>query len=73
VAVVDTVQGISDHDGIVLEVEWEESSWELQGERVVPVYNRTNVLGLQTFLRDKFAVYTRRQSNRTYRAKNQTQ
>jgi len=28
---------------------------EPQGERVVPVYNKTDVLGLQTFLRDKFA------------------
>jgi hypothetical protein len=52
-----TVQGISDHDGIILEVEWEESSWEPQVERIVPVYNKTNVLGLQTFLRDKFAVW----------------
>ena len=26
-------------------------------ERVVPVYNKTDVLGLQNFLRDKFAVW----------------
>jgi hypothetical protein len=51
------VQGISDHQGVVLEVEWEGSCWELQVERVVPVYNKTDVLGLQTFLRDKFAVW----------------
>jgi len=25
--------------------------------RVVPVYNKTDVLGLQTFLHDKFAVW----------------
>jgi len=49
------VQGISYHHGIILEVEWEDNCCEPQGERVVPVYNKTNVLGLQTFLHDKFA------------------
>jgi hypothetical protein len=39
------------------EVEWEESSCEPQVERVVTAYNKTDVLGLQTFLRDKFAVW----------------
>jgi len=52
------VQGISDHYGVMLEVEWEESDCEPQVERVVPVYNKTDVLGLQTFLRDKFAVWS---------------
>ena len=41
----------------MLEVEWEKSGCEPQVERVVPVYNKTNVLGLQTFLRDKFTVW----------------
>ena len=49
------VQGISDHYGVILEVDWEENYCEPQGERVVLVYNKTLVLGLQTFLRDKFA------------------
>jgi hypothetical protein len=40
----------------MLEVEWEKSGCEHQVEVVVPVYNKTDVLGLQTFLRDKFAV-----------------
>ena len=52
-----TVQGISDHYRVTLEVEWEESGCEPQVERVVLVYNKTDVLGLQTFLRDKFAVW----------------
>jgi hypothetical protein len=51
------VQGISDHNAIILEVEWEENCLEPQLERVVPVYNKTEVLGLQTFLCDKFAVW----------------
>jgi hypothetical protein len=37
--------GISDHYGVMLEVEWEESSCEPQEERVVPVYNKADVLG----------------------------
>jgi hypothetical protein len=49
--------GISDHYGVILEVVWEESGCVPQVERVVPVYNKTDVLGLQTFLRDKFAVW----------------
>jgi hypothetical protein len=51
------VQGISDHYGVRLEVEWEDDCCEPQVERIVPVYNKTDVLGLQTFLRDKFAIW----------------
>ena len=51
------VQGVSDHHGVMLEVELEESGCEPQVERVVPVYNKTDVLGLQTLLRDNFAVW----------------
>jgi hypothetical protein len=39
-------------------VEWEDTCTETQVERVVPVYNKTDVSGLQTFLRDKFAVWS---------------
>ena len=52
------VQGISDHCGVVLEVEWEQSSCAAQVERLVPVYNNADVLGLQNFLRDKFGIWT---------------
>ena len=48
------VQGISDHSGVILEVDWVENFREPQVERVVPLYNKTDVLGLQTFLREKF-------------------
>jgi len=41
----------------MLEVEWEESGCEPQVGGVVPVYNKTDVLGLQNFLRDKFALW----------------
>jgi len=49
------VQGISDHYGVILQVEWGDNCCEPQEERVVTVYHKTVVLGLQTFLRDKFA------------------
>jgi len=42
---------------VILEVEWEDTCTEPQVERVVPVYNKTDVSGLQTFLRDKFIVW----------------
>jgi hypothetical protein len=51
-----TVQGISNHNGVILEVDWEENCLKPQLERVVPVYNKTEVLGLQSFLRGKFPV-----------------
>ena len=41
---------------MIMEVEWEDTCTEPQVERVVPVYNKTDVSGLQTFLRDKFVV-----------------
>jgi hypothetical protein len=50
-----TVQRIGDHCSVLLEVEWSEICSTSQVERLVPVYNKTDVLGLQTFLRDKFA------------------
>jgi len=48
---------------VILEVEWEDTCSEPQVERVVPVYNKTNVSGLQTFLRDKFVVWASNGSN----------
>ena len=51
------VQGVSDHQSVILEVEWKDTCNEPHIERVVPVYNKTDVSGLQTFLRDKFVVW----------------
>jgi len=42
---------------VILEVEWKDMCSEPHVERVVPVYNKTVVSGLQTFLRDKFVVW----------------
>jgi len=48
---------------VILEVEWEDTCTEPQIERVVPLYNKTDVSGLQTFLRDKFVVWASKGSN----------
>jgi hypothetical protein len=53
------VHGISDHCEVLLEVEWEENYCRPQVERLLPVYHKANVLGLQNFLRDKFAIWAR--------------
>jgi hypothetical protein len=39
---------------VLLEVEWGEKCREPQAERLVPVYHKTNVSGLHSFLRDEF-------------------
>ena len=46
--------GISDHDGVLMEVEWDEICWETKVERIIPVYHKTNVLGLHVFLWEEF-------------------
>jgi hypothetical protein len=48
------VPGISDHNGVLLEVDWDENRHGAQAERILPLYHITDVLGLQAFLREKF-------------------
>jgi hypothetical protein len=48
------VQGISDHCGLLLKVEWSEICRAPQVERLVLVYHKTDVLVLPTFFRNKF-------------------
>ena len=48
--------GIRDHNGGLLEVEWDENCGEPKVERIVPVYHKTDVLGLQV-LREKFHLW----------------
>ena len=57
------VQGVSDHLAVILEVKWEDTCTEPQVERIVPVYNKTDVSRLQTFLHDKFVVWASNDSN----------
>ena len=49
--------GISDHNGVLLEAEWDEICREPKVERIVPVYHKTDVLGLQAFLRENFNLW----------------
>ena len=56
-------QGVNDHLAVILEVEWEGTCIKLQVERVVLVYNKTDVSGVQIFLRGKFVVWANNGSN----------
>jgi hypothetical protein len=51
------VQGISDHRGLLLDVEWVEIGFMIQEKRLVPVHHKTNLLGLQNFLLDKLPTW----------------
>ena len=53
----DTVQGISDHCGVLLEVDWVEKGLETHEKRLIPIYHKTNVLGLQNFLLDQLTTW----------------
>jgi hypothetical protein len=46
---------MSDHCGILVEVGWGENCRERQMEKFVPLYHKSKVRVLQTFLRGKFA------------------
>jgi len=45
------IQRTTDQCGVLLEVEWGEKCREHQVERLVPAYHKTNITGLQSFLR----------------------
>jgi DNA topoisomerase IB len=49
--------GISDHSGILLEVEWDEICPETKVESLVPLYQKTDITGSQAFLRDEFNLW----------------
>jgi hypothetical protein len=51
------VQGISDHRGVILEVEWQGNCCVPQVEKLVPVYHKTDVLGLQNLNREKYGTW----------------
>jgi hypothetical protein len=51
--------GTSDHNGALLEVDWDENKHGAQVERIVPLCHKTDVLGLQAFLMEKFKLWAR--------------
>ena len=48
---------ICDHCGVLLDVERAEKGFVTQEKRLVPAYDKTNVLGLQQFLCDKLPTW----------------
>ena len=52
-----TGQGISDHCGVLLEVEWSGCGDGTKEERTVPMYHKTNFIGPQKFLWKKFPAW----------------
>jgi hypothetical protein len=42
---------------VLLGVDWDENRHGAQVERIVPLYHKTDVLGLQAFLREKFNLW----------------
>jgi len=50
------LHGISDHNGVLLEVEWDGNCREPRTESQDPVYHKTDVLGFQKFFREKFCL-----------------
>jgi hypothetical protein len=51
------LRGISNHNGVLLEVEWNKNCREPKVEKIVPVYHKTDVLGLQAFLRENYKLW----------------
>ena len=49
--------GISHHNRVLFEVEWDEICREQRVERIVPVCLRTDVLSLQVFIREMFNLW----------------
>jgi hypothetical protein len=45
--------GISGHNGVELEVEWDEICRESNVEKIVSLYYKMGILGLQSFLWEK--------------------
>jgi hypothetical protein len=53
------LHGIRKHIGVLLETKWDEIFGELKVEIIVPLYHKTNILGLQAFLQDTFKLWAR--------------
>jgi hypothetical protein len=51
------VPGISDHNEVLLEVDWDENRNGALVEGIVLLYHKTDVLGLQAFLMEKFKLW----------------
>jgi hypothetical protein len=52
------VPGIRYHNGVLLEAVWAENRHRAQDERIVPLYDKTDVLRVQVFLREKYKLWS---------------
>jgi hypothetical protein len=50
----EVLQGISDHQAVLLEVKWRDTYSNPREDRLIPIYNKADVIGLQTFLREEY-------------------
>ena len=50
----EVIQGVSDHQAVILEVKWRDTYNNPQEEKLIPIYNKTDSIGLQSFLREKY-------------------
>ena len=50
----EVIQGVSDHQAVILEVKGRDTYSNPQEERLIPIYNKTDSIGLQSFLREKY-------------------
>jgi hypothetical protein len=50
----EVLQGVSDHQAVILEVKWRDTYSNPQEERFIPIYNKTDIIGLQSFLREEY-------------------
>ena len=57
------MQGISDHHGVLLEIEWEKKFLCHQPDKLIHVYSKTDVISLRTFLNEKYLDWTRQDSS----------
>jgi hypothetical protein len=51
------VSGISDHNGILIEVDWAEYCHEAQVGRDIPSYHKTDIADVQVVLREAFKLW----------------
>jgi hypothetical protein len=49
--------GTSDHNRVLLDVEWDEILGEPKVERIVPLYHKTDILGLLAYLRERLNLW----------------
>jgi hypothetical protein len=50
----EVIQGVSDHQTVILEVKGRDMYSNPQEDRIIPIYNKTDSIGLKSFLREEY-------------------